>query len=72
MNIAVVNSANGRMTMYSPAELRRDARAACKGKGKLETFWVCFREGADNGHGATLVVQYKQIDGWCGSTNVAI
>jgi hypothetical protein len=68
MNIAIVNAINGRMTDYTPQQLRRDAQHAVKDYGKLISYWVTFTEGKS----AVLVAQYKQPDGWCGSVNVAI
>jgi hypothetical protein len=68
MIIAITSRTTGRMTSYTPKELQRDARAACRGKGKLETYWVNFNE---SGH-ASLIVQYKCADGWSESMSIAI
>ena len=68
MNVAVINRTNGYMTTYTPADLRREALRAVKGKGRLSTHWVCFTENA----GATLIAQYQQPDGWSATVNIAI
>jgi hypothetical protein len=72
MDVAIINGTNGRMTVYKPAELIRDARAACRGKGKLESYFVRVQEGGGCGSTVSLVVQYRQPDGWSTTTTVAI
>jgi hypothetical protein len=68
-SIAIVNRDTGNMTTYTPAELRKMAREAVRGLGKLDAHWVTFHESTGR---ASLVAQYKQRDGWNASTSVAI
>ena len=56
MNVHIVNQVTGRLTVYTPAELRRDALHAVKGLGKLVDYWVDVRD-----HGpVSLVATYER------------
>ena len=72
MKVVITNSKTGRTTIYSPSELRRDALAAVKGKGKLVDYFVQVKEGAHGDSTACLVASYKQSDGWVWNLNVSI
>jgi hypothetical protein len=66
--VHITNPSNGRMTCYSLPELLRVARLACKGRGKLEGYWVSFTERGN----CRLIVQYQEPSGRSTQTTVSI
>ena len=68
MKIRIDNPSNGRFTVYTPAELARDARHVARvNKAKMVEWFVSF-----NGDQVSLVVYLRGRDGWVGSHSQAI
>jgi hypothetical protein len=72
MDLMIVNEASGRTTRYTPTQLIKDARWACKGKGKFIGYFVTIQEGAPSGAVVSLVAEFRTPDGFIGQTNIAI
>lgn len=66
--VLMITNENGQATDYTAAHLRTLARAAAKGKGKLETYWISAR---DNGR-TSLHVQVIGKEGWRTQESVAL
>ena len=68
MNIQIINPVTHRVTVYTQSELKRDARLAAKGKGKLLDYYVSITEGKE----PRLAANVQSADGWCETIFVAI
>lgn len=67
MNLTIFSS-NGNESRYTQAQLRREALAACKGKGRLVEYSVVMHSNTNT----SLVVMYRDKAGALKTTSVAI